>query len=400
MRLFTRQDRVLLVGLALAVVVAFSKPLQYVLDVARDVERATGMALVPALLILIGVFVYHQQGKRQEAKTDATAAETESRQANARAGELERLVMFGQALGRSLDFDAIRDVVRQHLEVLAGTPQASVIARIDGEWQRLAGAGTDVEQRARESGQPQVDEALLQRARESEGGSILWAGSLWWPMNVGGNVMGLVGVPESAGVPFGARQRVVATAATLLGISLRNADLFREVRENSLRDGLTGCFNRTHTVEVIGAELRRARRSHMPVSLIMFDIDRFKGINDNYGHLCGDAVLASVGVCMRDVLRGSDVKCRYGGDEFLVLLPDTPIEGAKQVADNLRREIEERTILWKDQTLTITASIGAAAAKPSEIDTPAFIGRADLALYQAKHEGRNRVCVSTEAALA
>ena len=398
MRLFDRQDRLLLAGLALAAVVVFAKPLQYVLDLARDVERGTGMALVPALLILIGFFLFHQQGKRQEARTDAAAAEAESRQANARAGELERLVTFGQALGRSLDLDAIRDVVRQHLEVLTGTPQACVIARIDGEWRVLTGAEGAAEQT--ESSQPQVDEALLQRARESVGGSISWAGSLWWPMNAGGTVVGLVGVPESAGVPFGARHRVVATAATLLDISLRNADLFREVRENSLRDGLTGCFNRTHTVAMIDTELRRVRRSHMPVSLIMFDIDRFKGINYQYGHLCGDAVLASVGACMHDVLRVSDVKCRYGGDEFLVLLPDTPLEGAKQAADTLRRELAERPIRWKDQTIAITASIGATAAKPSEIDTPAFIGRADMALYRAKALGRNCVCVSSEPVVA
>ena len=123
------------------------------------------------------------------------------------------------------------------------------------------------------------------------------------------------------------------------------------MRENSLRDGLTGCFNRTHALEVIDTELRRARRSQTPVSLIMFDIDRFKDINDRYGHLCGDAVLAAVGARMREVLRGSDLKCRYGGEEFLVLLPETPLEGAKRVADTLRRELAEMPITWKGETI-------------------------------------------------
>ena len=122
------------------------------------------------------------------------------------------------------------------------------------------------------------------------------------------------------------------------------------MRENSLRDGLTGCFNRTHAIEVIDTELRRARRSQAPVSLIMFDIDHFKEINDRYGHLCGDAVLAAVGARMRDVLRGSDLKCRYGGEEFLVLLPETPLEGAKRVAETLRRELADMQIAWKDET--------------------------------------------------
>jgi diguanylate cyclase (GGDEF)-like protein len=113
------------------------------------------------------------------------------------------------------------------------------------------------------------------------------------------------------------------------------------VRENSVRDGLTGCNNRTHALEVIDTELRRARRSQTPVSLIMFDIDHFKDVNDRFGHLCGDAVLAAVGVKMRQVLRGSDIKCRFGGEEFLVMLPETPLEGAKRVADTLRRELSE-----------------------------------------------------------
>ena len=174
-------------------------------------------------------------------------------------------------------------------------------------------------------------------------------------------------------------------------ITLRNAELFREVRENSLRDGLTGCFNRTHAIEVIDTELRRARRSQAPVSLIMFDIDHFKDVNDKHGHLCGDAVLAAVGVRMRDVLRGSDLKCRYGGEEFLVLLPETPLEGAKRVADTLRRELADMQVDWKNEPVKITASFGVAGALPSEIDTQAIIGRADAALYRAKDQGRNCV---------
>src|SRR5262249_21672683 len=160
-------------------------------------------------------------------------------------------------------------------------------------------------------------------------------------------------------------------AATLLGISLRNAQLFLELRENSLRDGLTGCFNRMHSIEVIDTELRRARRSQMPVSLIMFDLDHFKDINDRYGHLCGDAVLAGVGERMRDVLRGSDLKCRYGGEEFLVLLPETPLEGARRVADTLRREIGDMDLEWKDETVMVTASFGVTVSLPSEIDPEA-----------------------------
>ena len=132
----------------------------------------------------------------------------------------------------------------------------------------------------------------------------------------------------------------------------------------------------------------------------MFDLDHFKDVNDRYGHLCGDAVLAAVGRKMRDVLRGSDLKCRYGGEEFLVLLPETPIEGAKRVADTLRRDLGDMPITWKDETVTITASVGVTVALPSEIDAEALISRADAALYRAKNQGRNRVHVSVETAVA
>ena len=193
---------------------------------------------------------------------------------------------------------------------------------------------------------------------------------------------------------------MLTAAATLLGISLRNAALFREVRENSLRDPLTGCFNRTHSLEVIDTELRRARRSHAPVSLIMFDLDHFKDVNDKYGHLCGDAVLTAVGARMGEVLRGSDLKCRYGGEEFLILLPETALDGAKRVADTLRQELAEMRIPWKDQTVGITGSFGVTTATPAEVDPQSLIARADAALYRAKDQGRNCVRLGSETAVA
>ena len=155
-----------------------------------------------------------------------------------------------------------------------------------------------------------------------------------------------------------------------------------------------------HAIEVIDTELRRARRSQAPSSLIMFDIDHFKDINDRYGHLCGDAVLAAVGARMREGLRGSDLKCRYGGEEFLVLLPETPLEGAKRVAETLRRELADVPINWKGETVAVTASFGVSVALPTEIDGQALIGRADAALYRAKEQGRNCVRLTIEPAVA
>jgi diguanylate cyclase (GGDEF)-like protein len=146
-----------------------------------------------------------------------------------------------------------------------------------------------------------------------------------------------------------------------------------------------------HALEVLDAELRRARRSRLPLSLVMFDLDNFKGINDRHGHLCGDAVLAAVGATMKTELRGSDLKCRYGGDEFMVILPDTPLVGAKQVSENIRRAIAEHPVTWNDGQVMITASFGITSISQGEHDPLSAISRADTALYRAKQRGRNGI---------
>jgi diguanylate cyclase (GGDEF)-like protein len=167
-----------------------------------------------------------------------------------------------------------------------------------------------------------------------------------------------------------------------------------ETRENSLRDGLTGCFNRAHGVETLNVELRRAQRAKTPLSMIMFDVDKFKAVNDSYGHLAGDQLLAEVGKRLAELLRTSDVKCRYGGDEFLLILPDTPAGGARQVAESLRYELSRISLPAGDAEVTMTVSVGVVTAAKNEIDAQALIARADKALYRAKHAGRNRVSIA------
>jgi diguanylate cyclase (GGDEF)-like protein len=218
-------------------------------------------------------------------------------------------------------------------------------------------------------------------------------------MVAGGAPNGVIGVPP--GRPLTEQERgILVAAAAMLAVSIRNAELFREVHENSVRDGLTGCFRRKHALEVMDAELRRARRSQLALSLVMFDLDHFKEINDRHGHLAGDAVLALVGSRMNAVLRGSDVKCRYGGEEFLVLLPDTPQSGARHVADNLRRDLEEHPLAWNGHMIRVTASFGLTAITPGEESPTTIIARADAALYRAKEEGRNRVVEHEATAVA
>jgi diguanylate cyclase (GGDEF)-like protein len=382
MRLVGRHDLVLIGGLVAALLVVFSPALENLLDYVRAVDEARGLRLRQGLFILASVFVYQQLRKRHEIRTEALGAAAAARLATERAVEMERLVAFGQALARTLDEDSIRSAATAHIPLLAPGRNAWVLGRRGTEWQPLATVGDT----------PAAEQERTARRALGEADPVVGAdaGDVGFPMIVAGEPMGVLGVASTP--PLLDQQRSILTAAAaLLAVSLKNAELFREVHENSVRDALTGCYNRTHALEVMSTEMRRARRSHLPLSLLMFDLDHFKTINDRFGHLCGDAVLAEVGARMRAVLRGSDLKCRYGGEEFVVLLPDTSVAGAHRAAETLRRELEAKPVSWNGQAVTVTASVGLTGITSGEIDPLAVLARADAALYQAKQDGRNCV---------
>ena len=395
MRFFGRQDMLLIAALTTALVIVFSSSISRALDYAREIERQSGLTLVPALVLLTGAFFFHQYRRNHQQQAMAEAAMLATKEAEHRAEELERLVAFGQALGRSLDFDSIRVAITQHLPQLAGTNSVWVLVQQGSEWQALAGDTRgaeevlqwgDLAEQLLASGPEKTPQHPHQRSRDRLSADRRRQGQ-WRARRA-----------VADGLLSADRRRIIEAAAALLAVSIKNAQLFREVKDNSVKDALTGCFTRGHALDVIDAELRRARRSQTPVSLIMFDLDHFKDVNDRYGHLCGDAVLSAVGKRMKEVLRGSDLKCRYGGEEFLVLLPETPLHGARRVAETLRREIAERPVPWSGEGLTVTASFGLAQTMPGEVNVQAVIARADQALYRAKDDGRNCVRIAAETA--
>ncbi|MDP3717714.1 MAG: diguanylate cyclase [Acidobacteriota bacterium] len=392
MKLFGRQDLLLIGALTTALIVIFSSPISRMLDYAREIEKQSGLTLIPALALLMVAFLFHQYRRNAQEHAKAAAAEAATRAAQHRAAELERLVSFGQSLGRSLDFDSIRIAIGSHLHELAGTDKLWVLVREGNEWQALSGDTRGAEEVLQWD---DLAEQLLAGADKTPT-ELSAPRTIGIPLIVGGTAMGVLGVKTEAGQLPADKRRILEAAAALLAVSVKNAQLFREVKENSVRDALTGCFTRGHSLDVIDAELRRARRSQTPVTLIMFDLDHFKDVNDRHGHLCGDAVLGAVGKRMKDVLRGSDLKCRYGGEEFLVLLPETPLHGARRVAETLRKEIAERPVPWAGEALTVTASFGLAQTLPGEVNVQAVIARADQALYRAKDDGRNCVRIAAE----
>lgn len=387
MRLIGRHDLFLLLGVTIALFTIVSRPLGRLLAYAYEVDESRGQQLLPGLVILAVVFMFHQVRKRHEVRVEALASAAEARQATARAAEMERLVAFGQALGQSLSRDSIRDAAATHLPTLAEGRPAWAMVRSKRYWRPLAVIGNiSLGQCERASRR-----ALGETSAVLEGDRA----DVCFPMIVAGDPLGVLGV--SPDPPLTEHQRVVlSAAAALLAASLKNAELFQAVHENSVRDALTGCVNRTHAIAVIESELHRSRRSQLPLSLIMFDLDHFKQINDRFGHLCGDAVLAAVGQQMHAVLRGSDLKCRYGGEEFLILLPDTTSAGARRVAELLRGKLEANPVPWNEIEVPVTASFGLTAVTPGELDVTAIIGRADAALYRAKENGRNCVCPADE----
>ncbi len=168
-----------------------------------------------------------------------------------------------------------------------------------------------------------------------------------------------------------------------------------ELQKLSRTDRLTDLWNRGHWEERLREEFSRAGRSRdqVQVTLVMFDIDHFKRINDNYGHAVGDEAIRMVGRLMRECSRDVDVCGRYGGEEFAVLLPETPLSGAVTFCERLRETIARQVIQTINGPLQFTISLGAAAWTPELADTRAWIEHADQALYASKHGGRNQTQV-------
>jgi len=165
----------------------------------------------------------------------------------------------------------------------------------------------------------------------------------------------------------------------------------RRQYESVTRDGLTGCHNRKAFDERLPAEMAFAYRHNRPVSLIMLDLDHFKQVNDTYGHPGGDAVLRMVGAILRASTRTEDVVCRYGGEEFSIILREQNCEGAWVVAERLRRAIEAATCQLGIFEIKVTASLGIATWWGGDPNEAALVKAADEALYVAKQSGRNRV---------
>jgi diguanylate cyclase (GGDEF)-like protein len=170
------------------------------------------------------------------------------------------------------------------------------------------------------------------------------------------------------------------------------AEYHEEIYRLTIIDALTGIHNKRYLLEFLDRELARSARHHRPLSLVMFDIDRFKTVNDELGHLAGDFTLRELVSLVKEAIRKEELFARYGGEEFVVVLPETNREGALQMSERLRQLVESHSFQYEDRRYNITVSLGLVSTEGDESLTPNdLIKQADERLYQAKHDGRNRV---------
>ena len=170
------------------------------------------------------------------------------------------------------------------------------------------------------------------------------------------------------------------------------AKYHEEIYRMTIVDGLTQIHNKRALFEALEKELMRARRYERDLSLLMFDIDFFKRINDQYGHLAGDHVLRELARIVQERIRREEVFARYGGEEFVILLPETPLPGAAALAESLRARGANHAFVFQGERIPVTVSIGTALLGENDKVAADLIQRADEKLYEAKRGGRNRVC--------
>jgi diguanylate cyclase (GGDEF)-like protein len=226
--------------------------------------------------------------------------------------------------------------------------------------------------------------------------------TLCLPLTAQGDTLGTVLLAADAAEPSGAAEwaasissepivALARAAGDRAALAIANLRLHESLRAQSIRDPLTGVYNRRYLEETLEREIRRAERAHHPVGLIMFDIDGFKRLNDTFGHEAGDAYLRELGALLRERFRRDDVVCRYGGDEFVVVLPEATLEATLERARLLGDGVGKMSVTHRGQPLgTTTLSLGVAGFPAHGTTGEALLRGADAALYRAKQNGRAR----------
>jgi diguanylate cyclase (GGDEF)-like protein len=212
------------------------------------------------------------------------------------------------------------------------------------------------------------------------------------PLMSSSQLLGVMCILTDGTKPFEFQELYIAEMfAVQASATMENARLLTEVQRLATTDDLSGLYNRRAFMEIAQLEFERFLRYGAPLSVFMFDIDKFKKLNDQWGHLIGDEVLKELGKLCKHSMRNIDILGRYGGEEFIALLPQTELAEALQAAERLRSLIDTYPFYCRDQCLHITISIGVVEAQSQDKTLDALLDRVDQAMYRAKAAGRNTV---------
>jgi diguanylate cyclase (GGDEF)-like protein/PAS domain S-box-containing protein len=219
------------------------------------------------------------------------------------------------------------------------------------------------------------------------------------PLMAKGDILGLLHLMNDFNIKDSGQDQAMAdlremadTLSQYLSLSLANVKLSESLSMQSIQDPQSGLYNRRFMEESLQREISRAVRKQTPIGIIMSDLDHFKKFNDIYGHAAGDKIITQIGKLLKDKFRGSDIACRYGGEEFLVILPESSLDDTIKRAENLREDVRKMEVVFQGKILgSLTISIGVASYPANGIKIDELLRVADTALYKAKQEGRDRV---------
>jgi diguanylate cyclase (GGDEF)-like protein len=217
----------------------------------------------------------------------------------------------------------------------------------------------------------------------------------WWVVDDGstnGTYLNEDQINQEAMLENADRIKVGPTILKYLSGADAEAKYHEEIYRMTIVDGLTQIHNKRYLSEALDREVLRARRHQRDLSVLMFDIDFFKRVNDQFGHLAGDYVLRELAKVVQERIRRDEVLARYGGEEFCIVLPETPLPGAAALADDLRERVEKHVFVFQGERMPVTISVGCALMSSTDRTAAELIQRADEKLYEAKRSGRNRVC--------
>jgi diguanylate cyclase (GGDEF)-like protein len=322
----------------------------------------------------------------------------------------ETLAAVVATLTATLDLDEVLNRLLENLALVVPYDSATVLLR-DGEHFRVGAArghadavatrrlivpaGNDLLREVLETRWPvTLADVRGDRRYRGYGGADYTRAWMGLPLLIGDEVIGFLTLDNHEPGVYGEPEALIAfTFAGQAAVAIRNARLFGEARRLASTDSLTRVHNRHQFFELAEAEFSAARLYSRPLAAIMLDIDHFKRVNDSYGHAAGDDVLRVVAERCRAVLRDTDILGRYGGEEFVALLPHTEERAAALVAERLRALVADAPIGFDGGALNLTISVGVATLDTETRNLEALLGSADAALYEAKQAGRNRVAI-------